>query len=154
MEIERKFLIPALPEDLETYPHDRIWQAYLCARPTIRIRRQGDEFILTVKGKGTLAHEEFELPLSEESFRHLAEKTDGHPVVKTRYRIPLPPYTVELDVFEGEHAGLWLAEVEFPSVEEAQAFTPPEWFGEDVTYDKNYRNVRLAGLQAEEKIRF
>ena len=146
MEIERKFLIPQLPEDLESYPHTHIWQGYLCARPTVRIRREGEMYILTYKGKGMMAREETNLPLTPRSFEHLAAKIDGVPIEKTRYRIPLPPYTVELDVFEGEHAGLWLAEVEFPSVEEAQAFTPPEWFGEDVTYDKNYRNVRLAGL--------
>ena len=126
MEIERKFLIPALPENLEQYPHDAVWQAYLCTRPALRIRRMGEALILTVKGPGTLAHEEYELPLS--------------------YRIPLPPYTVELDVFEGEHEGLWMAEVEFPSVEEAEAFTPPAWFGEEVTYDRRYRNSYLAGL--------
>ncbi len=85
-------------------------------------------------------------PLSEKSFAHLAAKTDGQPVTKTRYRIPLPPYTVELDVFEGAHAGLWMAEVEFPSLEEAENFTPPAWFGEEVTYDKRYRNTYLAGL--------
>ena len=146
MEIERKFLIPELPENLDQYPHDPIWQAYLCTRPTVRIRRMGEALILTVKGKGVLAHEEFELPLTEEKFRHLADKTDGHPVIKTRYRIPLPPYTVELDVFEGEHEGLWMAEVEFPTIEEAEAFTPPDWFGEEVTYDKRYHNSYLAGL--------
>ena len=146
MEIERKFLVSVMPDDLESYPHDHIWQAYLCAGPTIRIRRMGDALILTVKGKGTLAHEEYELPLTEKAFDHLAEKIDGIPVIKTRYRIPLPPYTVELDVFEGTHRGLVMAEVEFPTVEEAMAFTPPEWFGEDVTYDRHYRNVCLAGL--------
>ncbi|MBP3729634.1 MAG: CYTH domain-containing protein [Lachnospiraceae bacterium] len=146
MEIERKFLIPQLPADLEQYPHDSIWQAYLCTRPALRIRRMGEALILTVKGPGVLAHEEFELPLSEESFAHLAQKTDGRPVVKTRYRIPLPPYTVELDVFEQEHEGLWMAEVEFPSVAEAEAFTPPDWFGEEVTFDRRYRNSYLAGL--------
>lgn len=146
MEIERKFLISKMPEDLDSYPHDSIWQAYLCTGPTVRIRRMGEARILTVKGSGTLAHEEYELPLSEKSFRHLAEKCDGIPVIKTRYRLPLPPYTVELDIFEGVHAGLVMAEVEFPSVEEAQAFIPPEWFGEEVTYDRRYKNSYLAGL--------
>ena len=30
MEIERKYLIHKLPEDLETYPCRKIQQAYLC----------------------------------------------------------------------------------------------------------------------------
>lgn len=150
MEIERKFLIPKLPAKLEQYPHAPIWQAYLCTSPAVRIRRMGEDLILTMKGKGVLAHEEYELPLTKESFAHLAAKTDGSPVIKTRYRIPLPPYTVELDVFEGIHKGLILAEVEFPTVEEAEAFTPPDWFGEEVTYDRRYRNTYLAGLKTKE----
>lgn len=35
--------------------------------------------------------------------------------------------TIELDVFSGVYDGLILAEVEFPTVEEAEAFVPPEW---------------------------
>lgn len=51
--------------------------------------------------------------------------------------IPVPGndhLTIELDVFEGHYDGLILAEVEFASEEEAKAFNPPAWFGEDVTF--------------------
>lgn len=146
MEIERKFIIPKLPDDLEDYPHTHIWQGYLCARPTVRIRCEEKKYTLTYKGKGMMAREEYNLPLSKKSFQHLAEKIDGIPIVKTRYRLPLEPYTIELDVFEGAHEGIWLAEVEFPSIEEATAFMPPEWFGPEVTHDHRYHNVWLAGL--------
>ena len=54
---------------------------------------------------------------------------------------------VELDVFEGELAPLILAEVEFPSEEEANAFVPPEWFGKDVTFSGDYHNSALAHWQ-------
>ena len=47
MEIERKFLVPALPENLSSYPCHLIEQAYLCTSPVVRIRRQDDDFILT-----------------------------------------------------------------------------------------------------------
>ena len=50
MEIERKFLVPALPENLSSYPCHLIEQAYLCTSPVVRIRRQDDDFILTYKG--------------------------------------------------------------------------------------------------------
>lgn len=146
MEIERKFLIPKLPEHLEDYPHTHIWQGYLCARPTIRIRKEGEMYILTYKGKGMMAREETNLPLTPRSFQHLAEKIDGIPIEKTRYRIPLDPYTIELDVFEGPHEGVWMAEVEFPSVEAALEFVPPAWFGPEVTHDHRYHNVWMAGL--------
>ena len=144
MEIERKFLLNELPEDLDSYPHTEIEQAYLSVDPVVRVRRDGDAYYLTYKGKGLLIREETNLPLTETSYRHLLEKHDGRVILKTRYRIPLPPYTVELDVFHGAYEGLVLAEVEFPSVEEALAFTPPAWFKEDVTRNPEYHNSRLS----------
>ncbi len=52
--------------------------------------------------------------------------------------------TVEMDVFEGAYKGLILAEVEFPTEAAALAFTPPDWFGRDVTFTGEYSNSRLA----------
>ena len=49
MEIERKYLVAKLPDNLEQYEHLEIEQAYLCTSPTLRIRRMGDSYILTVK---------------------------------------------------------------------------------------------------------
>lgn len=43
-----------------------------------------------------------------------------------------------------------LAEVEFETEEEANAFVPPEWFGRDVTYSGEYQNSRLSGLAGME----
>ena len=51
---------------------------------------------------------------------------------------------IELDVFEGKFEGLYLAEVEFSSEEDADAFAPPDWFGEDVTLDGTYHNSRMS----------
>jgi len=146
MEIERKFLLKRLPEDLDSYPSTHIWQGYLAKHPTVRIRQEDEVYTLTYKSGGPLVREEYNLPLKKESFRHLRGKIDGIPVVKRRFRIPLPPHTVELDVFEGAHQGIVLAEVEFSDVEEAERFTPPDWFGEEVTYDHRYANSYLAGL--------
>ena len=49
MEIERKYLVAKLPDNLEQFSHIEIEQAYLCTSPTLRIRRMGDSYILTVK---------------------------------------------------------------------------------------------------------
>ena len=46
-------------------------------------------------------------------------------------------------MFEGELAPLKFAEVEFTSVEEAENFAAPDWFGEDVTFDARYQNSNL-----------
>lgn len=149
MEIERKFLTRHLPENLEQYPCLQIEQGYLTTDPVIRIRRQDDQYILTYKGSGLLAHEEYNLPLTKEAYETLRPKTEGILIAKKRYCIPFGAYTVELDLFEGELEGLILAEVEFSSEEEAAAFCPPDWFSEDVTYNPKYHNSYMAMHPAE-----
>ncbi|MGI6008277.1 MAG: CYTH domain-containing protein [Ruminococcus sp.] len=147
MEIERKFLISRLPENLEQYSHMKIEQAYLCTDPVVRIRRQDDKYILTYKSKGFLAREEYNLPLNEKAYLHLKSKADGIILSKTRYLIPLDgELTIELDVFNAPYEDLYLAEVEFPSEKEASEFLPPSWFGEEVTYSPLYHNSTLSSL--------
>lgn len=142
MEIERKFLIKSLP-DLGDYPKKHIEQAYLCTDPAIRVRDTDGRYSLTVKGKGFMAREELNLPLSPEAYASLRQKAEGLVIRKTRHLIPCGPYTIELDVFEDDLALLIVAEVEFPTEDEANAFTPPAWFGEEVTYDRRYSNAQM-----------
>ena len=111
MEIERKFTVKALPENLDSYPFHLIEQAYLNTDPVLRIRRQDDEYYLTYKGKGLMAREEYNLPLNQSSYEHLLPKADGICISKKRYLIPWDPYTIELDVFEKSLAPLIIAEV-------------------------------------------
>lgn len=149
MEIERKFTIKKLPENLERYPHFFIEQAYLNTNPVIRIRRQDDEYYMTYKGKGLLAREEYNLPLNKEAYEHLLPKADGNIIGKKRYHIPCHDgrHTVELDVFEAPFAPLVIAEVEFESEEAAKRYEPEEWFLEDVTLDPEYHNSNLSRKQ-------
>ena len=88
MEIERKFKVQRLPEQLEQYPVSHIQQAYLCREPVVRVRQRNGEFWLTCKGKGFLSREEFELPLEQSAYDHLRAKADGHWLTKDRYEIP------------------------------------------------------------------
>lgn len=145
MEIERKYLINQLPENLNTYRNHKIEQGYLCTEPVVRIRKQNDTYILTYKSKGMMVREEYNLPLTKTAYEQLRTKIDGILISKTRYLIPYgEAYTIELDVFEGVYKGLYLAEVEFPSEEEANAFLPPSWFGEDVTFSAKYHNSTMS----------
>ncbi len=159
MEIERKFTLKELPEDLEQHPFRHIEQAYLCASPVIRVRKEDDSYYLTYKGSGMLAREEHNLTLTEDAYYHLREKADGRIISKKRYLIPLhnpsfregfpaPPddyeLTIELDVFDPPIAPLIMAEVEFGSREAAEAFLPPDWFDEDVTFRSEYHNSSMA----------
>lgn len=144
MEIERKFLLKELPENLESYPVRHLEQGYLCTAPVVRIRRDNDKYELTYKGKGCMVREEHNLPLTKEAYEHLREKIDGRLIVKKRYMIPWEKYTIELDVFEGDLAPLTLAEVEFSSEDDAKNFVAPDWFAEDVTFSKLYHNSFLS----------
>jgi CYTH domain-containing protein len=145
MEIERKYLVPQLPGQLEQYPAKKIAQGYLNISPVIRIRRSDDEYYLTYKGEGLMVREEYNLPLTREAYEHLLPKIDGLLIEKTRYLIALSGgLTAELDVFEGSLAPLVLVEVEFDTVEAANSFCPPDWFGEDVTNSGKYHNSTLS----------
>ena len=145
MEIERKYLVRRLPDDLSNYEAKKIAQGYLCTDPVVRIRRSNDNYYMTYKGDGLMVREEYNLPLTREAYEHLLPKIDGLLIAKTRYLIPLTDrLTAELDVFEGVLSALTLVEVEFDSVEEANAFVPPEWFGEDVTETGKYHNSYLS----------
>ena len=152
MEIERKFLIEKLPSDIDlsSYKCRHIEQGYLCSEPVVRVRRDNEAYYLTYKSKGLMVREEYNLPLTAEAYNSLIKKADGYIITKKRYEIPEKDnLTIELDVFEGSFCGLLLAEVEFVSEEAALSYTPPAWFGKDVTNEKTYHNSNMAqhGLQ-------
>lgn len=158
MEIERKFTLKKLPENLACFPHHEIEQAYLNTSPVIRIRKQDDSYFLTYKGSGLMSREEYNLPLDEQSYLHLLKKADGNIISKTRYVIPIenpvftkdfvpletPQLFIELDVFKPPFAPLTMAEVEFPSAEMAHSFIAPDWFLEDVTQNPDYHNSNMS----------
>ena len=145
MEIERKYLIRRLPENLSQYQCKKIAQGYICTSHVVRIRKSDDEYYLTYKGKGLMAREEYNLPLTQEGYEHMLPKIDGRLIEKSRYLIPLDgKLTAELDIFEGDLAPLIIVEVEFDSLDAANSFIPPEWFGEDVTESRKYHNSNLA----------
>lgn len=159
MEIERKFTVKKIPEDLDKYTCHIIEQAYLNTDPVVRVRRQDDEYYMTYKGKGLLAREEYNLPLNEASYYHLRDKADGNVISKKRYVIPIatPTFTsdyakeidqislyVELDIFDAPFAPLIIAEVEFPSENMANAFQPLDWFDQDVTNNPAYHNSNMS----------
>lgn len=146
MEIERKYLLKKLPNNLDTYRHRHLEQGYLCTAPVVRIRKDDDRYELTYKSGGMMVRQEYNLLLTKDSYEHLKKKVDGRLITKKRYMIPYEKYMIELDVFENDLAPLVLAEVEFETEEEANSFTPPEWFGKDVTFSKAYHNSVLSQI--------
>ena len=143
MEIERKYLIPEIPNNLHITKTRELEQGYLCTSPVVRIRKDNDQYELTYKSSGLMIRQEYNLPLTKEAYEHLRKKADGRLIVKTRYD---DRHKIELDIFHGDLAPLILAEVEFADEDEANQFTPPEWFGEDVTFSSRYHNSNLSRL--------
>lgn len=162
MEIEKKYKIKQIPENLSNYPYKKIEQGYLCSNPTVRIRKSNEDYILTYKSKygidekllqvGCVANE-VEVPLSKEGYEHLKEKIDNYMISKTRYIIPLEDgLKAELDVFEGRLKGLMFVEVEFPNSDSATNFKSPKWFGEEVSFDHRFKNSYLSTVENVSKI--
>ena len=151
MEIERKFLVSE-PPPLGDRPGVAIAQGYLATGSSeVRLRRRGETPLLTAKQGAGLTRGEWEVELDEAQFEALWPATEGARVQKRRYELAADGgLVIELDLYEGALAGLAVAEVEFPSVEAARAFTVPSWFGMEVTDDEAYKNRRLAvdGLPA------
>ena len=148
MEIERKFLVSEPPGDLGGSERLEIEQGYLAlahdGEAEVRLRRADGAFFLTVKGAGGLSRVEEELELDRGRFESLWPLTEGRRIAKARHVIRHGDCEIELDVYEGELEGLLTAEVEFSDEEAADAFEPPDWFGEEVTGKPEYRNETLA----------
>ena len=143
MEIERKFLVKELP-DLSGAKSSEIMQGYVSISPEVRVRKLDDKYYRTEKGEGTVVREEREWEISSKEGEALFASVQTNVIVKTRYYIPCGKYTAELDIYKGKFSGLCVVEIEFPTLDEATAFVPPVWFGEDVSEKKEYRNKNLA----------
>ena len=144
-EIERKFLVKTLPANLEAYPKKEIEQFYLSLTPEIRVRRSGDNYLYEMKQGTGLVREETSVKIEADEYERLKSRTSWSVIQKTRHYIKLDcGLVVEVDVFHGDLAPLVMAEIEFPSEQEANMFLPLSWFGKEVTYDEAYKNQSLA----------
>jgi len=146
-EIERKFLVKSLPENLEQYPHKDIVQGYLAITEDgteVRLRKKGKKYFQTVKSGAGKTRFESEVEITEDQFNTLWEATKGKRVEKTRYEIPHESGTIELDIYHGDLDGLLSVEMEFSSEKDSNEFVTPIWLSEEVTDDKKYKNQNLA----------
>ena len=144
IEIERKFLLKSLPE--EPPAGVAIIQGYLAhdVQREVRIRQYGADFFLTVKEGSGVKRGEVEVAITPEQFHELWPLTEGRRIEKFRAVIPYGAFKVEVDRYVGNLEPLLIAEVEFTSIEESEAFVPPDYFHLDVTEDEAYKNISLA----------
>ena len=146
-EIERKFLVKG-DFKAEAFKAIRITQGYLCSVPerTVRVRVKGDKGFITVKGISNASGAsrfEWEREIPVEEVRALLELAEPGVIDKTRYLVKAADavHTWEVDEFYGDNDGLTVAEVEL--ADENEAFSQPEWLGEEVTGDPKYFNAML-----------
>lgn len=156
-EIERKFLLKHLPPNFGKGKAVQIEQGYLAQTDTreIRIRLKGQIWQMTVKDGLGLQRQETEIELTRQQAMALWPLTLGRRISKMRVVYPYQGYRLEIDIFSGELDPLRLCEIEFASVDEANAFKAPEFLGEDVTEVTEYSNANLAvhGLPNSDKTR-
>lgn len=167
-EIERKWVIDSVPIELLQDANPYL-QAYIAISrdEEVRIRKRrrrgmmssqtGDyEYILTCKRGSDLERHEYEINISPDDFQELFMGANGRTIEKDRYIINYTDpnlrtqHKIELDLYKSGLYGLATAEVEFENQEKARSFSPPPWFGADVTLDKRFKNQSLAtdGLDA------
>lgn len=146
-EIERKFLVISEAFKSEAHKRTHIVQGFLNTHPerTVRVRVQGNEGFLTIKGKTNksgLSRFEWEKQISQAEAQDLLHLCEPGIIEKTRYEVDFEGHTFEVDDFTGENEGLVIAEIELSS--ETEPFSKPKWLGKEVTGNIDYYNSNLS----------
>ena len=144
IEIEKKFIVKN--DNWKNFVTNKFTckQAYLSENNqiTTRIRITPNNGYITIKGpQKNISRLEFEYQIPINDAEHLFSLC-SHRIFKTRYI--LNHYNDEwvVDVFEKNHLGLIIAEIELKS--ENQKFKVPTWIGKDISTDRKYSNFCLA----------
>lgn len=144
IEIERKFLVVGDAWRRGAKPR-QIQQGYLFSSPTTsaRIRLADGQATLTIKGdvEGP-AREEFEYAIPLADAEGLLQFCCHPPIAKVRHEVVYAGKLWEIDEFDGPLKGLIIAEIELDHVDET--FERPSWLGQEVTFDRRYRNSSLS----------
>ena len=155
LEIERKFLLPEFPEalvqegTLRVRSEQRIEQTYLALDATqeLRVRRIVDlitgevEFTHTFKSGNGLVREEIEYSITEEIYAQIVHAFKAVPLTKNRITAEWEDTLVEIDCYD--QINMTVVEVEFESVKAAESFVKPDWFGKDISSEKQYSNKKV-----------
>lgn len=152
-EIERKFLVASDGWRATADRGVRLVQAYvmLAEGRSLRTRIYDDgRARLTLKlGDGGLVRDEFEYGVPLADAREMIRRRLGNVIEKVRYRVSFAGFVWEVDVFEGDLAGLLIAEVEMASPADSPLL--PDWLGREITDAPEFgnRSLALAGLPGE-----
>ncbi len=165
-EIERKYAVDEIPDDLKIEKIIDIEQAFIYRdnNTIIRIRKIKDrkektiKYIYTVKTKGDIQYDSYDIgkkyeienSISKEEYEELIQKKISNIINKTRIIVPIDEnLKVEIDIYYEYLDGLLTAEIEFPSEEIARTYKEPTWLGKELGY-KELSNRKLAEMTKEE----
>jgi adenylate cyclase len=144
-EIERKFLLRNDAWREQVFRAKSIRQGYLVSDEirSVRVRIADDEAYLNIKSATLgISRSEYEYAIPLQDAQELLDILCRRPLLeKPRHFLRYGDHLWEIDVFEGDNAGLVVAEVELTDPEET--FERPPWIGEDVSHDKRYYNACL-----------
>lgn len=143
---------------IEESPYQEIQQGYLkCDDCISRLRAvyeiaadggiYGTAFYWTIKGKGQMVRSEFEACLTSDIFHDMLPTHSNVRITKRRYVLNNRPgcKKVELDFFDDWFQEVeCIAEVEFETEDEANAYVPEKWMSVEVTNTPGYSNYELA----------
>jgi CYTH domain-containing protein len=150
-EIERKFLVEEMPSlrGIEKEEQER----YFIQRSDLLeegLNKKGSRFVY--ESKFMLSKKERtreKVRISKEEFEKLKEK-GTHVLVRDSYILSREKPIISIKKYQGIYKGLVLAEVEFDSISEYEAFEPLPWMGVEVTDGPLGRDARLVDLDKDE----
>lgn len=155
IELEKTYLVACLPEGLEKMPYTELVDIYVPEtdeHPRLRIRKKGEVLEITKKRPidgDASRQEELTIPLNEDEYAELSQCSKKK-VRKLRYEIEYEGKMGEIDVFQDELLGLVVADFEFESVEEKNAFQMPEFCLVDITHEDFVAGGMLSGKGYED----
>jgi len=145
-EIERKFLVVNDAWRAKVRERRRFEQGYLAVTENcaVRVRIEGGQANLNIKNATLdIERQEYEYPIPLADAREMLDALcRGAALAKERHWVAHDGMLWEVDVFEGDNSGLVMAEIELEHRD--QAFSLPDWLGEEVSGDERYLNAYLA----------
>lgn len=157
IELELTYLAKEIPTEIyKTTPVNLvdIYMPDTANHPILRLRKKGNTYEITKKfpvdGADSSRQYEHTITLTEAEYTALS-KCDGRKVEKDRYKINIGGYSAEVDVFNGELAGLVVIDFEFSDEDSKNSFVAPavcladitqaEWIAGGILAGKSYKDI-------------
>lgn len=151
MEIERKWIISEIPNDLllsSPLIYERHF-LFIGNDIEIRVQKKGNKYEFERKiTKSELSREINKFEITEAEY-NLFSKNSIASIVRESYQIEEYP-EISIKKYGGRHIGLIRVEIEFENENEANLYTPLGWFGKEITEGKLGKDKELIKLSNDE----